>query len=140
MTERPELPLYRCHKTVQAALICSTLPAPDKRVRLLVSTGEDGITDDEVVVSLSWFEKHDPQPGGYFVRYADGYESYSPPEAFEGGYTKLGGGDRPESECLLVAVIELLRGVSKGPSACRENSLALTKCEEALHWLESRKV
>ena len=27
------------------------------------------------------------KPGGYYVRYPDGYESWSPAEAFEDGYT-----------------------------------------------------
>jgi hypothetical protein len=30
-----------------------------------------------------------PIAGGYYVRYADGFESWSPAEAFEGGYTLL---------------------------------------------------
>jgi hypothetical protein len=30
-----------------------------------------------------------PSVGGYYVVYDDGYKSYSPSEAFEGGYTKI---------------------------------------------------
>ncbi|EPJ3208563.1 hypothetical protein JGC44_21260 [Salmonella enterica subsp. enterica serovar Derby] len=32
---------------------------------------------------------HQSEVGGYFVRYEDGYESYSPVEAFEKGYLTL---------------------------------------------------
>ncbi len=40
-------------------------------------------------VSQEYMAKHDPQPGGYYVRYADGYESFSPAKAFEGGYATI---------------------------------------------------
>ncbi len=33
--------------------------------------------------------KHNPEPGGYFVQYADGYKSFSPAQAFEEGYTRI---------------------------------------------------
>ena len=45
--------------------------------------------DETIAVSYSWDYRHQPQPGGYFVRYEDGYESYSPAEAFESGYREL---------------------------------------------------
>lgn len=41
-------------------------------------------------------------------------------------------------EILLALVIDRLRSFQAGPFACRENAIALTKCEEALHWLHSR--
>jgi hypothetical protein len=40
-------------------------------------------------VGAHFMIKHDPQVGGYFVEYEDGYESFSPAKAFEGGYTRL---------------------------------------------------
>lgn len=40
-------------------------------------------------VSKEYLEKHKPTAGGYFVVYADGYESWSPAEAFEEGYTLI---------------------------------------------------
>lgn len=42
------------------------------------------------------------------------------------------------NEALLAIVIDRLRGFQSGPFACRENALALTKIEEALHWLQAR--
>lgn len=41
-------------------------------------------------------------------------------------------------EALIAIVIDRLRSFQSGPFACRENALALTKLEEALHWLHHR--
>jgi len=41
-------------------------------------------------------------------------------------------------EALLAIVIDRLRSFQAGPFSSRENALALTKCEEALHWLQQR--
>jgi hypothetical protein len=41
-------------------------------------------------------------------------------------------------EALMAIVIDRLRGFQSGPFSCRENALALTKMEEALHWLNAR--
>jgi hypothetical protein len=43
-----------------------------------------------------------------------------------------------QQEALLAVVIDRLRGFNEGPFRSRENSLALTKCEEALMWLQKR--
>lgn len=41
-------------------------------------------------------------------------------------------------EVLLAILIDRLEGFQKGEFNCRENSLALTKLQEALHWLNHR--
>lgn len=41
-------------------------------------------------------------------------------------------------EVLLAIVIDRLRSFQAGPFSSRENAMALTKCEEALHWLQQR--
>ena len=41
-------------------------------------------------------------------------------------------------EVLLEIVADRLRCFQEGPYACRENALALTKIEEAQHWLHHR--
>ena len=41
-------------------------------------------------------------------------------------------------EVLLAIVADRLRSFQGGPFACRENALALTKIEEAMHWLQQR--
>lgn len=40
-------------------------------------------------VSEEYVTKHNPQSGGYFVVYEDGYKSFSPAKAFEEGYTRI---------------------------------------------------
>lgn len=42
------------------------------------------------------------------------------------------------NEALLAVVIDRLQCFQKGPFACRENALALTKLEEGMHWLHHR--
>lgn len=97
----PNLPKWRCHKEVWAVKI--------QQIRRWVERGDEerlpfpaGVPDSERVeiipddpryhsfqVSLEYYNKHKPQPGGYFVQYADGYQSFSPAQAFEEGYTLI---------------------------------------------------
>lgn len=81
-----ELPRYRCHKEVQAAKILSILT--DSRFgegyRTFVLEGAEPIH-----VKPEWMERYKPEAGGYFVRYHDGYTSFSPAAAFESGYTRI---------------------------------------------------
>lgn len=42
------------------------------------------------------------------------------------------------NEAILAIVADRLREFNKGAFLCRENSIALTKIEEALHWLHAR--
>lgn len=41
-------------------------------------------------------------------------------------------------EALLAVIIDRLQSFQRGQYACRENALALTKLEEAMHWLHHR--
>lgn len=43
-----------------------------------------------------------------------------------------------QHEHLIAMAIHRLQGFQSGPYACRENALALTKLEEAMHWMEAR--
>ena len=43
-------------------------------------------------------------------------------------------------EVLLAIVADRLRSFQAGQFACRENALALTKIEEAMHWLQQRTI
>jgi hypothetical protein len=43
-------------------------------------------------------------------------------------------------EALLAIIIDRLQSFQKGPYACRENAIALTKLEEAQMWLQARTV
>ena len=80
-----DLPSYQSHKVVQAARIVEIrrLTADDEHPdMLLVLEG-----DFEHTTDATWVREKRAQVGGYFVRYSDGFTSYSPAEAFEGGYT-----------------------------------------------------
>lgn len=57
---------------------------------------------------------------------------------FHNGPIQDNGVNGCQQEDLLKIVIDRLRSFQSGDFSCRENAIALTKCEEALHWLESR--
>lgn len=58
--------------------------------------------------------------------------------AFQDGPIAENGVNGLTHEALLAVVIDRLRGFQDGAFRCRENALALTKLEEALHWLHQR--
>ena len=80
-----EMPKYQCHKQVWALKIKAIEPNTEKSVKLVVE--EEGY--EPLVVGQRFVKKHQPEVGGYFVVYEDGYKSYSPAAAFESGYTAL---------------------------------------------------
>lgn len=80
-----QLPRYRCHKEVWALKIKEVMLAP---------AGDHAIVPEDnrygpFPITEEFRAKHNPQAGGYWVQYADGYTSYSPAEAFESGYTLI---------------------------------------------------
>jgi hypothetical protein len=85
--ELPELPAYECHKKVKAAKIVSVNPSGCDSKPCKMTVEVDG-AEHELDVQVAYMLKHQPQAGGYFVVYQDGYESYSPASAFENGYTR----------------------------------------------------
>lgn len=82
-----ELPSWRCHKIVQAAKITEVI------VRSADNTEITLLLDGDIEVSISdELRKRLPAigaAGGYYVRYPDGYESWSPAKAFEEGYSRM---------------------------------------------------
>jgi prepilin-type processing-associated H-X9-DG protein len=70
-------PTYRSHKRVKAAKI--TRIYSDMCVH----------TEPGASFTFDPSGKPKPQIGWYVVCYADGHVSFSPPEAFEGGYAKV---------------------------------------------------
>lgn len=76
-------PLYKCHKEVRALKI--------KEMKFSPQVGNILVPEDtaytEFFVTDDYVAKHSPAAGGYWVLYKDGYQSYSPAEAFEEGYT-----------------------------------------------------
>lgn len=85
MTSR-ELPRYQSHKQVWALKISGVLADSETPGATLVPV-EDGYAPFHV--TAEYMSKHNPQPGGYYVVYEDGYCSFSPATAFENGYTKI---------------------------------------------------
>lgn len=87
-----EMPKYKCHKQVWALKISDVRdPSADtgnesdgSRILIFERPGFGPIGVDH-----SYVHKHKPQAGGYYVVYEDGYKSWSPAEAFEGGYTEI---------------------------------------------------
>lgn len=70
----------------------------------------------------------------------DGYSSSFSKQVilFQNGPINENGINGLTHEVLLSIVVDRLRSFQSGPYACRENALALTKIEEAQHWLHSR--
>lgn len=92
MSNQPELPKYRSHKEVGALKIAKLEPNDEGA---LITPEDRGYIP--IQVSKEYVEKHSPKAGGYFVQYKDGYQSFSPSQAFEEGYRRLGPGD-PSAE------------------------------------------
>lgn len=60
--------------------------------------------------------------------------------SFQNGPINEHGVNGLTQEALLAVVADRLRSFQSGPFACRENALALTKIEEAQHWLQQRTI
>lgn len=91
MSAEIQMPRYRCHKEVWALKIKKV-----ERSNVMGNESEGGallrFEDPRYVpiwVEYDYVHKHSPQPGGYYVVYSDGYKSFSPADAFEGGYTLI---------------------------------------------------
>lgn len=81
-----------------------------------------------------------PGPGGAHHR----YEVVLPNDGgvtqlvFQNGAINEVGVNGLTHEVLIAVVVDRLRSFQAGPYSCRENALALTKLEEAQHWLHHR--
>ena len=89
---------YRSHKVVQGLKI-ATVKAVSGGARLVGPGGDVVVTGEYVTRSQVMAAKsaalrnvdNGGIVGGYYMRYDDGFESWSPADAFEGGYTLIGG-------------------------------------------------
>lgn len=83
-----QLPKYKCHKTVHAVEIQGViLPRDGASGGTLIPVEGSGF--GMFNVSQAYLDKHRPLPRGYYVKYDDGYESWSPKDIFEAGYDPL---------------------------------------------------
>jgi hypothetical protein len=57
---------------------------------------------------------------------------------FQNGSLKESNVNGVSSEALIAVVMDRLEGFQRGEFACRETELALTKLQEAMHWLHHR--
>ena len=84
---------YRSHKVVRAGKILSLTPPGEidsgHWVLQVVQGSEEGAKAVEIKVKKDVFARSIPEPGAYFVVYADGYQSWSPAAAFEEGYNRI---------------------------------------------------
>lgn len=77
-------------------------------------------------------------PSFGFLGVPAGAHDFSTAILFQNGPIAEAGVNGITQEVLLAVVIDRLRSFQAGPYACRENALALTKLEEAQHWLHHR--
>lgn len=75
------LPEWQCHKRVRAAQIVAIKDFENGSQELEFGSGVKALVD------ATWVKRHNACVGGYYVVYEDGYASFSPRAAFEGGYT-----------------------------------------------------
>ena len=81
----------------------------------------------------------EPGAGGACHHYAIDLDEYTGTDIFfQNGPIAETGRNGITQEALLAVVIDRLRCFQAGPYSCRENAIALTKIEEAMHWLQSR--
>lgn len=82
----------------------------------------------------------EPGPGGanhvYVVEFPDG--KLDTTINFQKGPIAENGINGLTQEVLIAICVDRLQAFQKGPFACRENALALTKLEEAQQWLFHR--
>lgn len=77
------MPVYVCHKIVGALKILRITAEQNGDIYIIPAEKDY----NPFRVSNEYMLKHNPLEGGYYVKYKDGYESYSPANAFESGYS-----------------------------------------------------
>lgn len=87
---------YKSHKIVEAAKIIQVAPESDGTDRIPRATLH--FEAGTIVVDHEYLAKHNPHPGGYYVKYSDDYASWSPAAQFEKGYTLVD--DSPAKACV----------------------------------------
>ena len=91
------------------------MTGPNTEVPPLIKPGDSKLSDLKVY----------DLPGGVAIK-------------FQNGALELGRNGATTEEVLGV-LIEHIGHFQKGPFACRENALVITKLEEAMHWVLHRK-
>lgn len=92
----PLIPLYKCHKLVRALRIKNV--EEDMSSPHWVAIELENFPQLEGLLVVNCENRPRPKPGWYYVVYmgSEEYESFSPPEAFEAGYSLVvSGGQAP---------------------------------------------
>ncbi len=90
MSELAQFKEWQCHKRVRGGQIVAMSELFHVPGHKLTIAGKDG--EFTINVDSKWVDRHSARVGGYYVVYEDGYASYSPQAAFEGGYTLINQG------------------------------------------------
>ena len=77
-----QIPEWRSHKVVRAEQVTGILEGP---LRWFLRGGVIVQVSDELAARVTAGTPY----GGYYVKYSDGFESWSPQAAFEDGYTRI---------------------------------------------------
>lgn len=85
MTAQAEMPKYQSHKQVWALPIAAIERDADGSAKIAPAERRYGTIQTKP--GYPWKGNEDDL--GYYVVYADGYESWSPTKAFEDGYTLI---------------------------------------------------
>ena len=94
-TVQMEMPKYACHKEVWALKIGDIKPCRERNNDDMCEADNSAViwfVDSRyapIRKDHQFMHKHAPKIGGYLVTYKDGYQSFSPAEAFEDGYTLI---------------------------------------------------
>ncbi len=93
--------------------------------------------------SVQVWAQDEPGPGGAAHFYSIEWPGNGPNAQiitllFQKGPIKEVGVNGITNEALLAIVVDRLQAFQKGGFSCRENAIALTKIEEALHWMQHR--
>lgn len=91
------LPKWKSHKIVSADRIIEVRDVGvahrahqnDSGQRWVLACGEVIEVSHQLLNRLPDGYAHKEALGGYYIRYADGFESWSPPAAFENGYDRM---------------------------------------------------
>lgn len=84
-----EMPRYQCHKQVWALKIRAIEFADDGWQSAKIAPADAGYAQFNTKDGYRPKFTGNEDDLGYYVVYADGYESWSPTKAFEEGYTRL---------------------------------------------------
>lgn len=88
MSDQEIFARWQCHKQVSAAKIAKIYTDDEGEVIWLLEI-VPGARSAVMKVKNELIARGAPEVGDYYVRYDDGYESWSPKKAFEDGYTRI---------------------------------------------------